>query len=106
MWGFVDEVKSISAFMTETLALKRALMIAIDLSLNKVCFESDCQFLIDSVNNQLPDLHVWKSRSIVQEIINLLASNVGFSISFAPRIHNAFKKIEASFLIKKNHHLT
>ena len=41
-WGFVDKIKSISAFMTEALALKRAMLLATDLGHNKIQFESDC----------------------------------------------------------------
>ena len=49
-WGFVDKVKSISTFMIEALALKRALMLAIDLGRDKVLFEFDCLLLISCIN--------------------------------------------------------
>ena len=88
-WGFVDKIKSLSAFMTEALALKRALLIAIDLGLNKVIFESDSLFFIQSVQSKRPDLHDWRSRGMVQDIIKLLASNVGFTVYYVPRKCNA-----------------
>ena len=45
-WGFNDKIKSLSAFMTEALALKRAMLLAIDLAHDKVQFESDSQMLV------------------------------------------------------------
>ena len=87
-WGFVDKIKSLSAFMTEALALKRALLLAIDLGHDKVIFETDCLLLKDCVALNKPESHEWKCRSIVQEIINLFSSKAGFSISFTLRSGN------------------
>ena len=64
-------------------------MIAIELGLDKVIFESDCQLLIKSVEAKKSDLYDWRCRSTVQDIINLLASNVGFLISFVSRHYNS-----------------
>ncbi|KAK4274243.1 hypothetical protein QN277_017497 [Acacia crassicarpa] len=84
-WGFVDKVKSISAFMTEALALKRALMLAVDLGHDKVIFETDCLSLTKCVHAKAPDLVDWRCRSIIFDIVGLLDSKVGFSVSFTPR---------------------
>ena len=88
-WGFVDKIKSVSAFMSEALALKRALMLATDLGHDKVIFETDSQLLAQSILLHRTDLYDWRSRSIVHDIIHLLKSNVGFSISFFSRQGNA-----------------
>ncbi|KAK4278800.1 hypothetical protein QN277_016598 [Acacia crassicarpa] len=85
IWGFVDKVKSISAFMTEALALKRALLLALDLGNDKVIFESDCLPLFSCVHAKSPDSYDWRCRSIIHDIIGLLNSRVGFSLSFSPR---------------------
>ncbi|KAK4255381.1 hypothetical protein QN277_008388 [Acacia crassicarpa] len=87
-WGFVSKVKSISAFMTEALALKRALLIAMDIGLDKAIFESDCYCLIKCVNAKSPSLYDWRCRGIIHDIVSLLSSKVGFSISFTPREGN------------------
>lgn len=87
-WGFNDKIKSVSSFMSEALALKRALMLAVDLEHDKVMFESDAQLLVKSINEGKPDLHDWKCRSIIQEIIDLMASYVGFSVNYLPRDGN------------------
>ena len=71
--------------MTETLALKRALLFALDLGHDKVIFESDCLSLLSCVKAKSPDLYDWKCRGIIQDIICLLPSRVGFSLSFSPR---------------------
>ena len=42
-WGFIDKVKFMSAFMTQTLAFKRALFLGIDLTMIRYCLK-----LIDS----------------------------------------------------------
>ncbi|KAK4274665.1 hypothetical protein QN277_017856 [Acacia crassicarpa] len=84
-WGFVAKVKSISAFMTEALALKRALMLAVDLGHDMVIFETDCLSLAKCVDAKAPDMIDWRSRSIIFDIICLLGSKVGFSLSFTPR---------------------
>ncbi|KAK4258183.1 hypothetical protein QN277_007656 [Acacia crassicarpa] len=84
-WGFVDKVKSISAFMTEALALKRALMLAVDLGHDNVIFETDCLSLLKCVDAKAPDMIDWRSRSIIFDIICLLGTKVGFSLSFTPR---------------------
>ena len=88
-WGYNDKIKSISSFMAEALALKRALMLAIDIGHDKVCFESDAQLLVNSILAQKPDMYDWRCRSTIQDIINTMASNVGFSVSFIPRYGNA-----------------
>ncbi|KAK4255495.1 hypothetical protein QN277_008493 [Acacia crassicarpa] len=85
IWGFVDKVKSISAFMTEALALKRALLLALDLGHDKVVFESDCLPLISCVDAKSPDSYDWQCRSIIRDVIGLLNSRVGFSLTFSPR---------------------
>ena len=82
-WGFMDNLKSISTFMTKALALKRALMLAVDLGHDK-----DCLFLKSCVDARVPDLYDWKCRSIIYDIICLLSTKVGFSVSFAPRRGN------------------
>ncbi|KAK4270407.1 hypothetical protein QN277_023445 [Acacia crassicarpa] len=84
-WGFVDKVKSISAFMTEALALKRALLSALDLGHDKVIFETDCLSLLLCVQTKSPDKYDWKCRGIIYDIIRLLSSRVGFSLFFSPR---------------------
>ena len=38
IWGFVEKVKSISVFMTEALALRKALMLVMDLGHDMVVF--------------------------------------------------------------------
>ena len=88
-WGFIDKIKSLSAFMTEALALKRAMLLATDLGHNKIQFESDCQTLVTCIHSQQPDLYDWKCRAIIQDIINFVESNVGFSVHFSPRHGNA-----------------
>ncbi|KAK4277907.1 hypothetical protein QN277_015828 [Acacia crassicarpa] len=37
-WGYVDKMKSISAFMTEALAMQRAMLLAVDIGLDKAIF--------------------------------------------------------------------
>ena len=101
IWGFCDKVKSVSAFMTEALALKRAMMLARDMGHEKVCFESDSQLLINSINSQRPNLYDWKSRSIVQDILDFLVSNVGFSVTFFSRIGNAVADCIAAEALKE-----
>ena len=54
--GYVNKVKSIYAFMTEALALKRALMLVVDLGHNKVVFETDCLPLLTCVKARSPNL--------------------------------------------------
>ena len=84
-WGFVDKVKSISAFMTEALALKMALMLAVDLGHDNIVFETDCLSLLECVDAKAPDMFDWRSRSIIFDIIRLMVTKVGFSLSFTPR---------------------
>ncbi|KAK4259283.1 hypothetical protein QN277_005630 [Acacia crassicarpa] len=71
--------------MTEALALKRALLLALDIGLDKVVFESDCLSLLACVEAKSPDLYDWRSRGIILDIIGLLSSRVGFSFIFSPR---------------------
>ena len=52
-------------------------------------FETDSLLLVQSVITKKPGLHDWKSRHIVQNIINLLSSSVGSFVSFIPREGNA-----------------
>ena len=99
-WGFVDKVKSLSAFMTEALALKRALLLAIDLGHDKVIFETDCLLLLNCVAQNKPESYEWQCRSIVQEIITLFSSKAGFSISFTPRSGNLAADHLAAFVCK------
>ena len=99
-WGFVDKVKSLSAFMTEALALKRALLLAIDLGHDKVIFETDCLLLLNCVAQNKPESYEWQCRSIVQEIITLFSSKAGFSISFTLRSGNLAADHLAAFVCK------
>ncbi|KAK4266919.1 hypothetical protein QN277_023777 [Acacia crassicarpa] len=62
-WGYVDKVKSISAFMTEALALKRALLLAVDIGIDNAIFESNCLSLISYSNAKSPDMIKWRSRT-------------------------------------------
>ena len=87
-WAFIDKVKSISAFMTEALALKRALLLALDLSYDKVVFETDCLLLKRNIDKGGVEICEWQCRSIIHEILKLLASQVGFSICFTLREGN------------------
>ncbi|KAK4254594.1 hypothetical protein QN277_009952 [Acacia crassicarpa] len=88
IWGFVDMLKSISAFMTEALALKKALMLAMDLGHDKVIFETDCLALQKCVAERSPDAADWKCRSILFDVISFLNVQIGFSISYTPRRGN------------------
>ena len=54
-----------------------------------MCFESDSKYLVESIQAKRPDMYDWKCRSIIQDILNLMASNVGFSVTFLPRLGNA-----------------
>ena len=54
-WAFIDKVKSISVFMTEVLALKRALLLALDLGHDKVVIETDCLPLFACVDAKSPN---------------------------------------------------
>lgn len=84
-WGFVDKMKSLSAFMSEALALKRALMLAMDMGHDKVIFETNCLLLVKSISLNQPDLHDWRCRSIIHECVTALSSKVGFSLCFTRR---------------------
>ena len=75
--------------MTEALALKRALMITIDLGLDKVCFESDSLLLVNEVSSHSTQSHDWRCRHIIHEIVGLLSSSVEFSVCFTPHTGNA-----------------
>lgn len=48
-------VQSISALITEAMALKKAMQMASALELQKVCFESDCEVLINMVEEKVPN---------------------------------------------------
>ena len=87
-WGFIDKVKSISAFMTEALALKKALLLALDLGYDMVMFETDCMLLKQNIVKDGSEIYEWQSRSIILEIVKLLSSQAGFSICFTPREGN------------------
>ncbi|KAK4258076.1 hypothetical protein QN277_007576 [Acacia crassicarpa] len=100
-WGFIDKVKSISAFMTEALALKRALMLAVDLGHDNVIFETDCLLLLSCFNAKIPDLYDWRSRSILHDIIRLFSDRVGFSLSFIPRRGNRVADFLAAIAYKE-----
>ena len=74
--------------MTEALALKRALLLALDLSYDKVVFETDCLLLKRNIDKGGVEICEWQCRSIIHEILQLLASQVGFSICFTLREGN------------------
>ena len=75
--------------MSEALALKRALMLAVDLGHVNICFETDSLLLVKSIFDHELNSVEWRSRGIIQDIINLLAPNIGFSVTFLPRLGNA-----------------
>ncbi|KAK4268485.1 hypothetical protein QN277_025138 [Acacia crassicarpa] len=100
-WGFIDKVKSISAFMTKALALKRALFLALDLGHDKVIFETDCLLLLTCVDSKSPDLFYWKSRSIIHDILRLLSTEVGFSVAYTPRQGNRVADSLAAYAYKE-----
>ena len=75
--------------MSEALALKRALMLSVDLGHDIICFETDSQWLVNCIKDGKPDFFDWRCRGIIQDIINLMASNVGFSVTYIPRDGNA-----------------
>ncbi|KAK4254136.1 hypothetical protein QN277_009559 [Acacia crassicarpa] len=87
-WAFVDKVKSISAFMTKALALKRALMILQDLGNKNVLLESDNQTLVHCVENNQPSLCEWQARGIIDDITSVLKSESSFSVIYTPRQGN------------------
>lgn len=69
-WGFVDKVKSLSAFMTEALALKRALLLAIDISTDIIMFEIDCLSLVTCMLKSQPALGKWTSRGFLKTLLS------------------------------------
>ena len=75
--------------MTEALALQRALMLANDLGLNKILFESDSLLLVMSLATKKPALHDWRCRHIILNIVSLMSSLVGSFVPFIPRDGNA-----------------
>ncbi|KAK4259267.1 hypothetical protein QN277_005615 [Acacia crassicarpa] len=83
-WAFVDKIKSISAFMTEALAMRRALMIIQDLGNKNVVIETDCQTLLHCLENDHPSLCEWQSRCILEDVLGLLRSDPDFSVQFIP----------------------
>ena len=74
--------------MIEALALKRALLIAIDLGYDKAIFETDCLMLKNCIEKKQPDLHEWQCRACIMEILDLMSSKARFSISFTLRSGN------------------
>ncbi|KAK4255571.1 hypothetical protein QN277_008557 [Acacia crassicarpa] len=100
-WTFTDKVKSISAFMTEALALKRALMIAHDLRNKNVVFETDIQILLRQVENGQQDLCEWQSRSIIDDILFALKAESSFLVRFTPRQRNKAANLLAAFTNKE-----
>ncbi|KAK4254353.1 hypothetical protein QN277_009749 [Acacia crassicarpa] len=87
-WAFVDKVKSISIFMTEALALQRALMFVQDLGNKNVIFETDCQTQVRCFEKSQPNLDEWQSRGILDDILGTLKSKPSFSNHFIPRQGN------------------
>ncbi|KAK4255804.1 hypothetical protein QN277_008752 [Acacia crassicarpa] len=99
-WAFVDKGKSLSAFMTEALALKRALMIVQDLGNKNVIFETDCQVLVHYLEKTQPDLGEWQSRGILDDILGTLESDPSFLVQFIPRQGNKVADLLAAITYK------
>ena len=66
--------------MTETLALRKALLLAVDLGYEKVLLETDCLMLKQNVDKGGSEIKEWQCQSIVHEISRLLNSRARFSI--------------------------
>lgn len=64
--------------MSEALALKRALTLAINMGHDKVIFETDYLLLVKSISLNQLDLHDWRCRSIIHGCITALSSKVVF----------------------------
>ena len=64
--------------VTGALALKRALMIVIDLGLDKVKFDSDCLLPNQCAVNKQARIHEWCCKGVIQEIKDVLSPKAFF----------------------------
>lgn len=74
--GFSGRCESTSAFMSEALALRKALLMVRSLNLSNVLVESDCMKLVQVVKNATVFAD-WKSSIILEDIVVLLKSCAG-----------------------------
>jgi len=70
----------------EVTALQQVLQIALNLGLNRVVFESDCQLVVNAVLNNSSYMNELKS--LLSNYIILLLSNVSYALAYIRRQTN------------------
>lgn len=88
-----------SAFMAESLALRKAIQMTLDLDIQQICFETDCESLALAVNNSkaVPER---RSEAIVADIISLKQKIPKCSVVWASRSANTAADWLANFALK------
>jgi len=75
-----------SAAECEATALQQALQIALELGLNRVVFESDCQLAVNAVLNNRSYMN--ELGSLLSNCRTLLLSNASYTLAYVRRIAN------------------